>query len=113
MKQLELEFFWPLTQQIPLELDFTPSIRYQEEKNKNSFIGQTGVYAGAVLSSGGWTTISNSLPPTTEVKISSDEKTVGKYRVGNSNFYIHMGEKPNAITRWAMKHVFSFHWINT
>lgn len=23
MKQLEIEFFWPLTQQIPLDLDFT------------------------------------------------------------------------------------------
>ena len=26
MKQIELEFFWPLTQQIPLDLDLPPSI---------------------------------------------------------------------------------------
>ena len=26
MKQIELEFFWPLSQQIPLDLDFPPSI---------------------------------------------------------------------------------------
>ena len=26
MKQIELEFFWPLTQQIPLDLDSPPSI---------------------------------------------------------------------------------------
>ena len=26
MKQIEIEYFWPLTQQIPLDLDFPPSI---------------------------------------------------------------------------------------
>jgi hypothetical protein len=31
MKQLEIEFFWPLTEQIPLDLDFTPSIEYNRE----------------------------------------------------------------------------------
>lgn len=116
MRQLEIEFFFPLTEQITLPLDFTPCIKYQEEKRKSALIGAIDGYAGTVLSIGAtgattWT-VSNNLPPATEVKISPNDKSVGKYRVGNSNFYIHLGEKPNALTRWAMKHVFKFHWID-
>jgi len=36
MKQLEIEFFWPLTEQIPLDLDFTPSIEYNREMSRRN-----------------------------------------------------------------------------
>ena len=32
MQQLEIKFFWPLTEQIPLDLDFKPSTDYEDEK---------------------------------------------------------------------------------
>ena len=38
MKQLEIEFFWPLTEQIPLDLDFTPSIEYNREMGKRNTV---------------------------------------------------------------------------
>jgi hypothetical protein len=34
MKQLEIEFFFPLTEQIPLDLDFTPCQEYELQKKK-------------------------------------------------------------------------------
>jgi len=34
MKQLEIEYFFPLTQQIPLDLDFTPCQEYELNKEK-------------------------------------------------------------------------------
>jgi hypothetical protein len=34
MKQLEIEYFFPLTQQIPLDLDFTPCQEYELQKQK-------------------------------------------------------------------------------
>jgi len=37
MQQLEIKFFWPLTEQIPLDLDFTHSENYTIEK-KNRMI---------------------------------------------------------------------------
>lgn len=40
MYQTEIEFFWPLTEQINLDLDFSPCEKYNQDKLKNStFIG--------------------------------------------------------------------------
>ena len=36
MSQLEIEYFWPLTEQINLNLDFTPCEEYEEEKQKKA-----------------------------------------------------------------------------
>jgi hypothetical protein len=38
MTQLEIQFFWPLTEQIPLDLDFTPSIEYNREMRNTSVL---------------------------------------------------------------------------
>lgn len=63
--QLLIEFFWPLTEQIPLELDFTLSEAYVKDKQQSLLSGMNGAY----LMSGGtgltfavpentWTTVS-------------------------------------------------------
>lgn len=36
MKQLDLTYFWPLTEQPQLDLDYTPCKKYEEDKLKNS-----------------------------------------------------------------------------
>ena len=62
MQQLNIEYFFPLTEQIPLELDFKPCTDYDEEqRKKQNYTGYTlntwnGVGTGAT-----WTTISNNL----------------------------------------------------
>jgi len=49
MQQLEIKFFWPLTEQIPLDLDFTPSENYTIEKNKNLIITNGGVFTNNIM----------------------------------------------------------------
>lgn len=38
MQQLEIQYFFPLTEQIPLDLDFTESIAYTQKKHKPNFV---------------------------------------------------------------------------
>jgi hypothetical protein len=61
MKQLEIEFFFPLTEQIPLELNFKPCVDYDEEQRKKQ------VYTGYTLNTWNgvgttaWATVSNNI----------------------------------------------------
>ena len=49
MKQLEIEFFWPLTEQIPLDLDFKPCEEFYRKLSVNAY----GTLSGSVLVSNG------------------------------------------------------------
>ena len=65
MQQLNIEYFFPLTEQINLDLDFTPSIKWIEDRRaeqaRNSVTAMSGSY---LISNGGvgttWATITNS-----------------------------------------------------
>jgi hypothetical protein len=65
MQQLEIQYFFPLTEQVSLELDFKPCDDYakhlQEERWKNSVTITSGM--GLMVGNGGttWTTVSNNL----------------------------------------------------
>jgi len=54
MTQLEIEFFFPLTEQIPLELDYEPSRLYAKELNRQRSIDGTVLLAGITS----WNTVS-------------------------------------------------------
>jgi hypothetical protein len=55
MNQMEIQYFWPLTEQIPLDLDYTKSLEYIEKKRKeqisNSVIGGGTGYAFVTVAS--------------------------------------------------------------
>ena len=59
MQQLEIQYFFPLTEQILLDLDFRPSHEHEAKKRAD-------MIAGSVLIAGGtgavWATISNIEP---------------------------------------------------
>ena len=65
MQQLEISYFFPLTEQVLLDLDFKPceehAKKIQEERWKNSVTLTSGM--GLTIANGGttWTTISNNL----------------------------------------------------
>ena len=65
MQQLEISYFFPLTEQINLDLDFTLTEQYildkRAEQAKNSITLNSGM--GLMVGNGGttWTTISNNL----------------------------------------------------
>jgi hypothetical protein len=47
MKQLEIEYFFPLTQQISLDLDYTPCQEYELQKEKaTASITSSALYVG-------------------------------------------------------------------
>jgi hypothetical protein len=64
MQQLEIKYFFPLTEQVPLDLDFKPceehAKKLQEERWKNSVTITTGM--GLLVGNGGttWATVTNS-----------------------------------------------------
>jgi hypothetical protein len=66
MQQLEISYFFPLTEQINLDLDFTLTEKYildkRAEQAKNS-IALSGSYllSNGVIGATAWTTISNNL----------------------------------------------------
>ena len=64
MQQLEIQYFFPLTEQVPLDLDFKPCTDYEERKRKERFAESviTLTTSGMLLSNGTtWTTVSNNL----------------------------------------------------
>ena len=44
MKQLEIEFFWPLTEQIPLDLDFSSCSPHQYYLRAQGIAGREGPF---------------------------------------------------------------------
>jgi len=65
MQQLEIEYFFPLTEQIPLELDFTLTEKYILDKRAEQLQNSTLISGSYLLSNGGtgstWTTLSTNL----------------------------------------------------
>jgi hypothetical protein len=63
MQQLEIQYFFPLTEQVPLDLDFTLTEQYILEKRAEH--ARNSVTSSMVLSVGNggttWTTINNNL----------------------------------------------------
>ena len=98
MYQLSIEYFWPLTEQIPLDLDYTGC-----EKPKLEYSNPTGF---TILDGGTWgtTTISNAIAPTLSV---SPVNPVGYLELGP----LHVGQekKPNILQRYFFK-LLGFNW---
>ena len=99
MKQLEIEFFWPLTEQIPLDLDFTESDEFYEElfrRETVAVLNHTGVYAYA--------------PTTNTFQIQPSPIHVGHWNVSGENFKIHRDTKPNWFHRMMNKLLINWEW---
>ncbi len=61
-EQLSFKFFWPLTEQIPLELDYTESVKYSNNLLTYPLLsGGTGFSVGTTvaLNNSTWTTSVN------------------------------------------------------
>jgi len=61
MQQLEISYFFPLTEQVPLDLNFKPCTDYDEEqRKKQNYTGYTlNNWNGTGATT--WTTISNNI----------------------------------------------------
>ena len=109
MTQIEIDYFWPLTEQIELNLDYTPSEQWIADRRKKQQsssvdIGNNGSY----LVNSEWTTVSWS-QPTTEFVIKHSEKYVGKWEI-TKGMFVYRPTKPNAVVRFFAKLLLGFKW---
>lgn len=86
MQQLEIEYFFPLTEQIPLDLDYEPSRLFAKELNRQRCI------EGSVLMSGGtgYTTWAQS----NTIAFKPEDDSVGYWELG-TGFCFYNKKKPN------------------
>ena len=108
MQQLEIEFFWPLTEQTTLDLDYTPCEEWRKKQSQFN-IGGSGNYLisnGHLTST--WTTVSCS-QPITQFVIKPSEKYVGKWEI-TEQMFVYRPTKPNAVIRFFAKTLLGFKW---
>ena len=108
MQQLEIPFFYPLTEQIPLELDFTPSEQWIAEWRKKQWNTNTLATSGSVLIGGtGITTWAQA--PMSSFVVKPSIKNVGKWEITESMF-VYRPIKTNAVIRFMARHLLGFKW---
>jgi len=113
MQQLEISFFYPLTEQILLDLDFTSTEEWIAEWRKKQTIIDYP-YEGSLLTvgyggTGSTGSISWSQPVTNSFVIRPTEKSVGSWEITTGTF-VHRPTKPNAVIRFMAKHLLGFKW---
>jgi len=104
MQQLEIEYFFPLTEQIPLELDYEPSRLYAKELNRQRSI------AGTVLMSDGagyttWSTVPNS------IAFKPEDDSVGYWELG-TGFHFYNKKKPSWLQQKMVALLMGLKWKN-
>ncbi len=104
MRQLEIQYFFPLTEQIPLDLDFRPSYEYDAKKRAE-------MIAGSVLTTNGlgattWATV-NVVPDTLQFKPDSD--CVGYWEV-SKGLQVWRKQRPNWLHQKMTKVFFGWEW---
>jgi hypothetical protein len=110
MQQLEISFFYPLTEQIPLDLDFTPTEEWIADWRKRQYNTNTLANSGSFLIATGGTGITSwSQPVTSSIVIKPFAKNVGKWELSESMF-VYRPTKPNTIIRFMAKHLLGFKW---
>jgi len=110
MHQLEISFFYPLTEQIPLDLDFTLTEEWIAEWRKKQTIIDYP-YAGSLLTVGyGGTGITSwSQPVTSSFVVKTSTSNIGKWEISDSVF-VYRPTKPNAVIRFMAKYLLGFKW---
>jgi hypothetical protein len=88
MQQLEIQYFFPLTEQIPLDLDYTESTAYSEKKRQEMWSANT-----ITISSGsnGCYTFASSIEPSFTIDVDQVPITIVSKN------------KPNFVKRWIYK----------
>ena len=111
MQQLEIQFFYPLTDQKTLDLDFTPSEQWIAEW-RNKQLANSTVTSGQYLISNGGIGIGSitSSPVMSSFVLRPDaKKQVGKWEITDSMF-VYRPTKPNAVVRFFAKLLLGFKW---
>jgi len=106
MQQIEIPFFYPLTEQTSLDLDFTQTEQWIAEWRNKQW---SPVTSGSYLISNGGVVGTSWSQPTTEFVIRPSEKNAGKWEITN-NMFVYRPTKPNAVVRFFAKLLLGFKW---
>jgi hypothetical protein len=99
--QQEIQFFWPLTEQIPLALDYSNC-----EKQKIWLpINSTGTF---LIGTGG-TVTSSSINTTSSFELRNTADSVGAWQLYDG-FKVHRPEKPKYFVRFFTKLLLGWEW---
>lgn len=91
MQQLEIQYFFPLTEQIPLDLDFSPSIAYSEKKQKEMWANSITLTVGDGGTGSYTFTTSSNIEPNFTIDVDQTPITIVSKN------------KPNFVKRWIYK----------
>tara|TARA_B110000503_G_C6907460_1_gene313244 strand:+ start:226 stop:534 length:309 start_codon:yes stop_codon:yes gene_type:complete len=101
MQQLEIQYFYPLTEQLPLDLDYAdcdkPKMWTTGNITTGTFLGSTGTYTAWML-------------PNT-IQFNPSNSSVGYWKVGEG-LQMHNKKKPNWLHRQMSKIFFGWDWKN-
>lgn len=77
MQQLCIEYFYPLTEQVILDLDFTPCQEYAASKYVGSIIGGDGLcLTVGTNGSVAWATVANTMAPSFTIDVDQTPITI-------------------------------------
>lgn len=128
MEQLRLTYFWPLTEQIALDLDYQPCWDYANKLRESTLSNAlSGQFLIAGVDGNTWSTaITNNLVNPTitfnsngEERMKFDENGIqmtpgnqraGYWAINGNDFRIYREQKPSYITRKATKFIFGWIW---
>ena len=107
MKQLEIEYFFPLTQQILLDLDFTPCEQYELQKRKEE-LATTSITSSLLAHNGDYILTSSAINNASLV-IQPTDVYVGHWSV-TDGFEVRRSEKPNWVVRKLSELLLGWKW---
>jgi len=105
MQQLEIQYFWPLTEQIPLDLDFTNSEKpkfWTADASSGTFLISNGSGVNT------WSTISNKI---STFQIKSNPESVGYWEV-SEGVKVWREIKPQWIVRTMSRVLLGWKWMD-
>jgi hypothetical protein len=113
MQQLNLDLFFPLTEQTNLDLDFTPCLEYVDTKRKNQVCYTDAVNGQYVQTNGnGIITTTNIFSPPAMLRFKPTNNSVGCWKVTDSlEFY--SSKEPSWLHKQMSKIFFGWKWNKT
>ena len=111
MQQLEIKYFFPLTEQIDLDLDYTPCKEFEAEKRRQWAKSSVTITSGQGLTIGAggdgatWATVNTT--PTFQFKPAND--AVGYWQF-TSELQVWRKERPNWLHQKMTKFFFGWEW---
>lgn len=115
MQQQEIQFFWSLTEQIPLDLDFSPCEEYEKKKREEYARNSVFSFGNSEYVVTGASTVSMipTLPTFTSLHIRAEPESVGYWEMGSAKLQLHREIRPSWFNRVMTKLFFGWKWKDT